>query len=200
MMNDREIVSGESEFSSSHVDRKASGRPRRWTRATAGFFGLAFIVVLIDQVSKYWIETTLAEGEYVPVVGDVFGLRLIYNPGAAFSFGTGATWALSLLATVVVIVVIRVAPRIKSRAWLWALALLLGGAVGNLVDRFFKDPGFPSGHVVDFLDYGIFIGNIADIAIVFAAVLMVFLGIRGHSLEGVDSQAAASDGGELGED
>src|SRR5690625_8013665 len=87
-MHDREIVSGESEFSSSHVDRKASGRPRRWTRATAGFFGLAFIVVLIDQVSKYWIETTLAEGEYVPVVGDVFGLRLIYNPGAAFSFGT----------------------------------------------------------------------------------------------------------------
>lgn len=199
-MNDREIVSDEPESSSSHVGRKASSKPRRWTKAMAGFFVLAFGVVLIDQISKYWVEANLAKGEYVPILGDVFGLQLIYNPGAAFSFGTGATWVLSLLATVVVIVVIRVAPRIRSRAWLWALALLLGGAVGNLLDRFFKSPGFPSGHVVDFLDYGVFIGNIADIAIVIAALLMVYLGIRGHNLEGVDSQAPVSDEGEFGED
>jgi len=156
---------------------KARLRPVVW------FALIAAITVLVDQITKFMAENSLARGERIELLGDLLGLRLVYNPGAAFSFGTGATWVLSLLATAVAVVIIRIAPRVTSWAWIWALSLLLGGAVGNLVDRFFKAPGFPEGHVVDFIDYGIFVGNVADIAIVLAAVFMVYLGVRGQEID-----------------
>ena len=65
------------------------------------------------------------------------------------------------------------------------LRLLLAGALGNLADRFFREPGPGRGHVVDFIDYhGLFVGNVADIAIVAAAVLVGLLGLRGIGLDG----------------
>src|SRR5690625_2925375 len=157
--------------------RPSSRRPLVW------FALIAAVTVLIDQVTKFLAEDMLTAGNRIDLLGDLLGLRLVYNPGAAFSFGTGATWVLSLLATAVAVVIIRIAPRVTSRAWISALSLLLGGAVGNLVDRFFKAPGFPEGHVVDFIDYGIFVGNVADIAIVLAAVFMVYLGVRGQEID-----------------
>jgi signal peptidase II len=75
--------------------------------------------------------------------------------------------------------------RLGSRGWAVALGMLLGGAVGNLADRLAREPGFGRGHVVDFLDYaGFFVGNVADIAIVAAAALIVLLSLRGVGLDG----------------
>lgn len=152
---------------------------------------LAAGVLVLDQLTKVWAVATFTEGERTPLVGDLLGLTLLYNPGAALSLATGMTWVLTIVATVVVVVILRTANRLGSRGWTLALGLLLGGALGNLVDRFFREPGFARGHVVDFIAYGdLFVGNVADIAIVGAAVLIVLLSLRGI---GVDGSRAGSD-------
>jgi signal peptidase II len=95
------------------------------------------------------------------------------------------TWLLTIVVTVVVVFIIRAIGRLGSRGWAVALGLLLGGAVGNLVDRLVREPGFARGHVVDFIDYaGFFVGNVADIAVVSAAVLIALLSLRGIGLDG----------------
>jgi signal peptidase II len=146
---------------------------------------LAGVVVLVDQVSKALAVARLSPDRPVPLLGDLLQLRIIRNAGAAFSMGTGATWVLTLVAVVIVVVVLRSVRRLGSRGWAVALGLLLGGAVGNLVDRLVREPGVGRGHVVDFIAYGhLFIGNVADIAIVAAALLMGLLSVRGTALDG----------------
>ena len=154
-----------------------------------GLFGLmavtAVVAYLADQLTKAWALDNLDPGAPVNVVGDLIRLNLIRNPGAAFSIGNGATWILTLIAFGVLVVIIRTARRIGSRGWAWALGLLLGGALGNLTDRMVREPGPGRGHVVDFIDYfGLFIGNVADIAIVGAAVVIGVLALRGIGVDG----------------
>lgn len=156
---------------------------------------VAVAVVVVDLVTKQLALARLAEGETVPVVDGLLMLRLVFNPGAAFSFATGMTWVFTIIAASVVVVVARVSRRLGSRAWAWALGLLLGGAVGNLLDRLFRPPGFARGHVVDFIDYaGLFVGNVADIAIVVAAVLIAWLGLRGVGVDGTRHGQPAAEG------
>ncbi|ROS77222.1 signal peptidase II [Cellulomonas sp. PhB143] len=157
-----------------------AGRPSLlvWTVA------LAVVVVVVDQLTKAWAESALTGEPRVALVGDLLGLYLVYNPGAALSFGTGMTWILTVVVLVVVVVLVRMLRRIGSTTWAVALGLLLGGAVGNLIDRLTNDPGVGRGEVVDFIDYGVFVGNVADIAIVVAAVLVVWLALRGVSMDG----------------
>jgi signal peptidase II len=146
---------------------------------------VALGVYAVDQVSKALAVAHLRPGDAVSLVGDLLQLRLIRNPGAAFSVATGMTWLLTLVAVGVVVVVVRSARRLASLPWAVVLGLLLGGAVGNLTDRLVREPGVGRGHVVDFIAYGqLFIGNVADIAIVVAAVGVVVLGALGTSLEG----------------
>ena len=138
-----------------------------------------------DQVTKAWALVALTPGDPVPLVGDFIRLNLIRNPGAAFSIGNGATWVLTLIAFGVLAFIVRTARRIGSVAWAWALGLLFGGSVGNLTDRMVREPGPGRGHVVDFIDYfGLFIGNVADIAIVGAAALIGLLALRGIGVDG----------------
>src|SRR5690625_4840687 len=161
--------------------------------------GLTLVVLAVDQGTKIWAESALRIGEPVPVLGDLLRLTLVYNSGAAFSLGSGMTWLLALIATVVVAVIIHTSRRLRSRGWAIALGLLLGGALGNLGDRFFREPGFPQGHVVDFIDYGgLFVGNVADIAIVVAAGVIVLLGARGIGVDGSRAGARATDAAEDG--
>ncbi|MCM3661844.1 signal peptidase II [Georgenia satyanarayanai] len=146
---------------------------------------LALGIAAIDQVTKYLAEDRLTQGVHVPLVGDLLGWQLIYNPGAAFSFATGMTWIFTVITLVVVVVVLRVARRLRSAAWAVALGMLLGGALGNLYDRLLREPGFARGHVVDFINYnGWFVGNAADIAIVLAAVLIALLALLGIEVDG----------------
>lgn len=164
------------------------GKPR----LVVVFVVIALLVVALDQVSKFYAVERLTPGVVVPVLGDFLGWQLIFNPGAAFSMATGMTWVLTVVAVVVVVVVLRVARRLRSRAWTLALGLLLGGAVGNLIDRLVREPGVGQGHVVDFINYnGWFIGNIADIAIVLAAVLVALLALIGVEVDG--SRAGSRD-------
>jgi signal peptidase II len=161
-------------------------------RERTGLFRLlaitAVVVYAADQMTKVLALQGLTPGEPVNLLGEFIRLNLIRNPGAAFSIADSATWVLTLIAFGVLVFIIRTARRIGSRGWAWALGLLLGGSVGNLTDRMTREPGPGRGHVVDFIDYfGLFIGNVADIAIVGAAGLIGILALRGI---GVDGQRA----------
>lgn len=146
---------------------------------------LAVLTLAADQGTKAWALAALTPGEPVNLLGDLIRLNLIRNAGAAFSIGDGATWLLTLIAFGVLVFILRTARRIGSRGWAWGLGLLLGGSVGNLTDRMTREPGPGRGHVVDFIDYfGLFIGNVADIAIVGAAILIGILAMRGIGVDG----------------
>jgi signal peptidase II len=146
---------------------------------------LAATVLLVDQATKVWAERSLEVGVPREVIGDWLQFRLTYNPGAAFSLGTGYTVVLTVVAIAVVVVVIRMARNLGSLGWAVALGLLLGGALGNVTDRIFRDPAPFRGHVVDFIElphWPVF--NVADCAITVAAVLFVLLSLLGVHLDG----------------
>jgi signal peptidase II len=155
----------------------------------------AVVAYLADQATKVWALHGLVPGEPISVVGDLIRLNLIRNAGAAFSIGNGNTWVMTLIAFGVLAFIIKTASRIGSWAWAWALGLLLGGSLGNLTDRMVREPGPGRGHVVDFIDYfGLFIGNVADIAIVTAAAMIAILALRGVGVDGTRPHQARHHG------
>lgn len=149
---------------------------------------VALLAYSLDVVTKMLAVDALAGRPPVPVVGELLQLRLTHNPGAAFSLGTGATLALSIVSTAVVLVVAWLGRRVASPLWAVALGLLLGGAAGNLTDRILRDPApdrMLQGHVVDFLElpnWPVF--NLADSAIVLAAALIILQSFRGVQIDG----------------
>jgi signal peptidase II len=107
------------------------------------------------------------------------------NTGAAFSMGTGYTWIFSTVAVVVAVVILRSARRLGSLGWAVALGGLLGGLLGNLIDRITRPPGPGLGYVVDWIQLPNFaVFNVADMAIVGSAALMVLLALRGIDFAG----------------
>jgi signal peptidase II len=155
----------------------------------------AAVVLTVDQLAKVWAVDALANGRSIDVVGDLVQLRLFRNPGAAFSFATGSTWIFTIVATVASVMIVRVARQLGSALWAVALGLLLGGALGNLTDRLFREPGFPQGHVVDFIDLPrLFVFNVADASISCAAVLIALLAWRGVRVDGSRAADGSADG------
>ena len=147
---------------------------------------VALVLYGADQLAKYLIVTNLREGELVPVLGQVLQFHYVTNSGAAFSLAAGFTWILSIVAVGVVAFIVWVARRIRSLGWACVFGLVLGGAAGNLTDRLFREPGFGTGHVVDFIQVWGFpaIFNIADSGIVAAMGLFIILSLRGIGLDG----------------
>ncbi|MGR2753548.1 signal peptidase II [Agromyces arachidis] len=149
--------------------------------------GVAISIYGVDQASKHLVVTTLAEGEVVPVLWNVLQWQFVRNPGAAFSIASGMTWIFTILAAGVITFIVWFARRIRSIAWALVFGLLLGGVLGNLTDRLFREPGFGIGHVIDFISTPWLIPaiyNVADIAIVSSMVLFMILTIRGIGLDG----------------
>ena len=147
-------------------------------------------VLALDVVTKLLAVEQLTDREPISLLGGLLTLRLVRNPGAAFGMAQGLTIVFTCVALGVVVVILRVARRLQSGWWAVALGLVLGGALGNLLDRLLRSPGPGRGHVVDFLElprWPVF--NLADSAIVVAAVLMVGLTARGvpHGAERVEA-------------
>lgn len=145
--------------------------------------GIAALVIVVDAVSKIWAMSALQSGS-VHVVGDLLVLRLVRNPGAAFgSFGRAGP-LIGVLAVVATAWVFYYAGRVR-RIWpLVGLGLIAGGAVGNLVDRILRAPGWLSGSVVDFIEvphWPVF--NLADSAVVVGVVLVILTLGRGRTKE-----------------
>ncbi|MGP3535076.1 signal peptidase II [Microbacterium sp. RD1] len=158
---------------------------------------LAVTVLAADQLTKFLAIQGLPPEEAVPIVGEALQFFLIRNSGAAFSLGQGVTWIFTIaLAVVAAVIVWLGVTRVSSRAWAVILGLLLGGVLGNLTDRLFREPGFAVGHVVDFISTPWMmpaIYNVADIFIVtmmIAVALLVLLGLR---LDGTREKRAADD-------
>jgi signal peptidase II len=146
---------------------------------------VAALIVAADQAGKALAVATLSGREPVSLLGGLLTLRLVRNPGAAFGLAEGATVLLTLIAVAVTVAVVRLSARLASTPWAVSLGLLLGGAVGNLVDRLVRSPGPLRGHVVDFLElphWPVF--NLADSAIVVAGVTLVLYSLLGLEPEG----------------
>ncbi|WP_281270512.1 signal peptidase II [Corynebacterium pseudopelargi] len=146
------------------------------------------VVALIDQVVKEIMLHHLQDGQVHYLIGDWFRFRLLFNSGAAFSFGEGATWIFTTIQLGFVIAVLLLGHRVQDRWSAVGLALMAGGALGNVIDRLFRAPGFFVGHVVDFISVGNFaVFNLADSAITCGVVVFVI----GMLLQ--DRQAKAGD-------
>jgi len=164
-----------------NLDPVAATTTSRSSRRMRGaILALAAFVIAADQLSKWWAEANLGGGKNIPIIGDLLSFQLVYNPGAAFSLAEEYTWVLTIIAAIAVVAITWYAWSVQSRAWGVALAMLLGGAITHLGDRLFREPGFARGHVVDFINYnGYFIGNIADIALVGGAIMIVIISLMG---------------------
>lgn len=150
-----------------------SVRPAVWLAAV--------LVVAVDVFTKQWALDSLTVGVRHHVIDGFISLQLIFNSGAAFSLGENHTWVLTIIAAAVTAGIVYYARR--ARTW-WSVGLFgvaLGGAVGNLLDRLFRAPGFGRGHVVDMINYhDWFVGNVADIAIVGSAMVFMVMSMLGH--------------------
>ncbi|NMN01449.1 signal peptidase II [Bifidobacterium panos] len=145
----------------------------RWRVAV--FVCVAAVALLIDQLSKQWALSALSDGRSLTVIEGELSFTLVRNPGASLGFGSGFTWVFSLLAMAVCVGLVVLALRTTSYAWVLTLAFAFAGALGNLVDRVAYADGFLDGKVVDFIDYGWSVGNIADIYLVIVGVAIVLM-------------------------
>ena len=147
---------------------------------------VAAVVLALDVVTKVLAVRWLTPGQPVPIIGDTVTWTLVRNSGAAFSMATGYTWVLTLVATGVVFGIMWMGRRLVSPWWALGLGMILGGALGNLVDRFFRSPGPLRGHVVDVLSIGWWpVFNVADPAVVGGAILLVVLSLFGFDFDAV---------------
>jgi signal peptidase II len=165
-------------------------------RISRSSIGVAGIVVAADQLSKHWAINSLADGDERHVVWTL-QWNLAYNTGMAFSRGRGLGPVIALVAMLVVIVLVVSTARAESRLSRISAGLLIGGALGNLIDRIFRGDGFLQGAVIDFIDvqwWPIF--NIADIAVSVGAVLFAisaFTAPHGRSITTSPTASAAGD-------
>lgn len=150
-------------------------RQGRLRDRVAVFACVAIVALIIDQLTKFWASVALADGRTVSVVPHFLSLTLVHNPGASLGFGSGNTWLISLLAIVACIALIVLAVRTTSMRWNALFAFAFAGAAGNLIDRIAYADGFLNGKVVDFLNYGWSVGNVADIFLMVAGIGIVVL-------------------------
>lgn len=132
---------------------------------------LAMAVVVIDQWSKYYVQTHMSLGMSIPLIPSVFHLTYILNPGAAFGILENQRTFFVIVGLLMISAVVYLYPRIPANMRLLRLGtgLMMGGAVGNVIDR------IQTGHVVDFFDFRIWpIFNIADIAIVVGVSCIIY--------------------------
>jgi signal peptidase II len=132
-----------------------------------------------DVISKVIVVDQIHPQSPVRLLGGLLTLRLIRNPGAAFSQGQNLTYLFAFAGIAVLLfVILRLVPRLGHSGWSVALGLLCAGVAGNLTDRVFRRPGVLRGHVVDFIQLPHFaIFNVADMCITSAAVLIMVLSV-----------------------
>ncbi|MFE1169023.1 signal peptidase II [Nocardiopsis sp. NPDC058789] len=160
-------------------------RPRRYVLLLV----VALTAIVVDFLTKEWVLAAFSPGERLDVVGEFVQFTLVYNTGAAFSLGTGYTWVFTAIATVVVLAIAWIGWRVRSLWWGATLGLMMGGAAGNLVDRYFRGETPGTGAVVDFISVGTFpVFNVADSCVVVGACLVVALTFKGLNLDGTRAE------------
>lgn len=153
------------------------------------------LVISADQWAKSWAVVALDDYLPHPVIGSILQFHLVHNSGAAFGLGNNFTVVLTILAMLIVCALLVALSRVANQLWAITFGLAIGGALGNLIDRFSNPPGIGQGEVVDFLqlpNWPVF--NIADMAVVTAACLLVVLNWKGVPIfrERASSQAEST--------
>ena len=162
--------------------RKVNHPQGRWRSVV--FFLIGLLIVVADQLSKAWIRTNLPEGQSIFELG-FFRITHVHNTGAAFGIFQGQSFALTIIAIVAITVILvyalvsyRYFPWFDSRLGRLALGLLLGGTVGNLIDR------LRLGYVTDFIDFDYWPAfNIADSCVTIGVILFAYTLLRSAQAE-----------------
>ncbi len=182
--------SGSDENPVHNVEPAPVQRPRR----VGLLLAVGATIFSLDLLSKVIVVATLSDRAPLRLLGGLVYLTQARNTGAAFGLAQGMTVVFTAVAAGVIVVILRSAPRLRSTGWAWALGLVVGGALGNLVDRIFRAPGVFRGGVVDFISildpagqvWPIF--NVADSAIVCGGLLGVLLALQGRDFDGTRSR------------
>lgn len=153
---------------------------RRLRIRVAVFACVAIVALVADQLTKAWAQSALADGRTVQVIPGVLSFTLVHNPGASLGMGSNMTWLISILAIVACVVLALLALRTISMKWTFVFSLAFAGALGNLIDRVAYADGFLNGKVVDFLNYGWSVGNVADIFLMVAGIAAVLFLLFGE--------------------
>ncbi|MRH42186.1 lipoprotein signal peptidase [Aquibacillus halophilus] len=138
------------------------------------YYVIAALVIGLDQLTKWIIVTTMELRESIPVIDNLFYITSHRNTGAAWGILQGQMWFFYIVTVIVIVVIVYYIQKfaLDSKLMGWSLALLLGGAIGNFIDRVFRK------EVVDFFDvyigsYDFPIFNIADSALVVGVILVL---------------------------
>ncbi len=152
----------------------------RWSaRLPGGPLAMAAVVVVLDQLTKHWALDALDGGRTIDLFWTL-RLNLAFNTGMAFSQGGGFGPVIGVVALIVVVIIVLSIGNTSSRLGVSAAGLLIGGAIGNIIDRLFRDEGWFRGAVVDFIDVQWFpIFNVADVGVSVGGVLLVLTHLRG---------------------
>ena len=149
-------------------------------------FVIAILAIIIDQVSKYYIKTTMEVGEFFNLIPNILNIRYIENPGASFGILADRRWVFMSLSSVAIVFMFaailylgRKSVAKYNRLLNIGLGLMLGGAIGNMIDRFFNVSEAPRHEgmnvVIDFLEFDFVnfaIFNFADVFITIGAIVM----------------------------
>jgi signal peptidase II len=156
------------------VQRK---RPRL---RVAVFVIVALMALAVDRVTKLWALSLLGDGRTVRIVPGLLSLTLVHNPGASLGMGASMTWFISCMALAACVLLAYLGMTTTRLNWTIALSLAFAGALGNLIDRIVYADGLLNGKVVDFLNYGWSVGNVADIVLMVAAgyiIVLIWFGV-----------------------
>jgi signal peptidase II len=162
---------------------------------------IAVVLVVLDQLSKHWALNALSDRPPRPVVWTL-QWNLTFNSGMAFSKGQSAGPVIGVIALGVVALVLWGMRKYDSKVVAVAGGLVVGGALGNVVDRLFRDEAWMRGSVVDFIDFQWFpIFNVADMGVNVGAILFALWSLTSAAAaEAPATDAPAGDGDAAGED
>gem|GEM_PF-316964 len=145
-------------------------------RTRVAVFALIVIVgLVVDRLSKLWALNALQYGKQIVCIPNSLMLSLVRNGGASFGLGSGLTSFISIVAILACVAMLAAVRRTKSLQWTIVLSLAFSGAFGNLIDRAIYAEHFLDGKVVDFINYGWSVGNVADIILAVAGIWFVGL-------------------------
>lgn len=145
-------------------------------RTRVAVFALIVIVgLVVDRLSKLWALSALQYGKQIVCIPNSLMLSLVRNGGASFGLGSGLTSFISIVAILACVAMLAAVRRTKSLQWTIVLSLAFSGAFGNLIDRAIYAEHFLDGKVVDFINYGWSVGNVADIILAVAGIWFVGL-------------------------
>ena len=150
---------------------------------------VSVIVTLLDQLSKAWALRDLTDGKIIYVIWTM-RFNLTYNRGMAFSRGTGVGPIIGVIGLVVVVMLLLSLRRADNVLTRLATGLIIGGAMGNILDRLFRGSGWMRGAVIDFIDFQWWpVFNVADMAIMIGAATMIIAMLKYNSqIERTDGQ------------